>query len=69
VRAAEVSVLAPSVEPAEPCAEVLSFRAIEAKPSPAAVSSASDRTAGEVIYGRPGEKIVRYGIGEVLEVR
>ena len=55
----EVSLLSPAVEPAEPLACVLSVRPAEPKPSPAAV--ASDRAvAGEVIYGKPGERIVRY---------
>jgi hypothetical protein len=59
----EVSVLSPSVKPAEPCAEVLSLRPTE---SPAA--GADRPVAGEVIHHPPGTKLVRPGIGQVLRV-
>jgi hypothetical protein len=36
----------------------------------AAVRATSDRAvAGEVIYGKPGERIVRHNIGRVIRVR
>lgn len=68
----EISVLSPGTEPAEPCAQVLSFR--PAKRSPAAVSS-SGRAATGVAFGHgemlppAGGRIIRYGSGQVLGVR
>ena len=48
--AREVSVLSPSKRPAEPRAEVVSYRPAEVRSSPAAVPTTSDRAvAGEVI--------------------
>lgn len=64
----EVSVLSPSVQPREPCAEVLSIRPIEKKPtsSPAAVTTTSNRAAAGEVLG--GQRIFRRNIGQVLAV-
>ena len=58
----EVSILSPSVEPAEPRARVAWVGE-----SPAARTT-STRAAGEVFYG-DGTTITRHGIGQVLGVR
>jgi hypothetical protein len=51
--------------------EARAARAQETRLMAAAVSSSSDRgvAVGEVIYGKPGERIVRHGIGRVLGAR
>ena len=51
----EISLLTPSTKPAEPLARVCLVE--------------ENAVAGEIIYGRRGETIVRHGIGQVLGVR
>jgi hypothetical protein len=67
----EVSLLAPGVAPAESRAKVVLLRAAPAESTPLpAAGLHSDRSAvGEVINHQPGERIVRYGVGQVLGVR
>jgi len=59
----EVSVLSPSVMPAEPLARVLWFGEQE---SPAAASATA---AGEVLEPLRAQRIVRHNVGEVIRVR
>ena len=49
--------LSDGTAPAEPLAEVLSLRPTEPKPSPAVVSASDRAVAGEVIDGKPEERI------------
>jgi hypothetical protein len=68
----EVSVLSPSVKPAEPCAGVLSYRPSETAPpamrSPEIAFVDPDLRAAQREAAERG-CIVRYGIGQVLAVR
>ena len=50
----EISILTPSTRPAEGLAQVAWIG------SPAASTTSDRAVAGEVIYGKPGERIVRY---------